>query len=133
MIIYNDKKDSKWNVIESIVSILVNGLVLVMASSIFKGFYIGSFWYAVIAAMIIMFLNLTVKPVISLLTLPITVFTLGLSYPIINVIILKIAGLLMGSNFIVEGWIVPFFIAIFISIMKVILDVVITKQIVGSK
>ena len=51
----------------------------------------------------------------------------------INVIILKLTSLLMGDKFIVEGWIVPFFIAIFISIMTVLLDALITKRIIGGK
>ena len=48
-------------------------------------------------------------------------------------LILKIAGLLIGKNFIVEGWIAPFFVSIFISLFTIILDALITKQIVGDK
>ena len=120
-------------VIEFALTIVVNAIVLLMAHSIFQSFYIESFWYALVAALIIMILNEFVKPIIKILTLPITVFTLGLFYPFVNVIILKLAGLLMGDKFIVEGWFVPFFIAIFISIMTIILNLIITKQIVGGR
>lgn len=133
MIIYSDQKETKWTFIELGVKLLTNALVLLMATSIFKGFYVGGFWYAVITALVIMLLNLTIKPFIKILTLPITIYTVGLFYPFVNVIILKIASLLIGSNFIVEGWIIPFFISIFISIMNLVLDVTITKQIVRSK
>ncbi len=133
MLIYTEYKDSKWLYIELGLKLLINALVLLMAASIFKGFFVGSFLYALIAALIIMILDLTIKPFIKILTLPITVITLGLFYPFVNVIILKITSLIIGSNFVVEGWIVPFFIAIFISIMNLILDVTITKQIVRSK
>lgn len=132
MLIYTNKKEPKWTILELSLNVLVNAIVLMMASNIFKGFYVGGFGYAVITALIIMILNYTVKPFIKLLTMPLTIFTLGLSYPLINVIILKFASLLMGNNFIVNGWLAPFFISIFISIMTLILDVIITKQIVGS-
>ena len=56
--------------------------------------------------------------------------SLGLLYPFINVIILKLASLVMGSHFVVEGWIIPFFISLFISFMTVVLDALITKRIV---
>ncbi len=133
MIIYSDKKSSNWTVIELIVTLLINTLILLMATSIFKGFYISNFWYGLLTALIIMILNKTVKPVIKLLALPLTVYTLGLFYPFINVVILKLASFIIGSNFIVDGWIVPFFVSIFISFMTIVLDALITKQIVGGK
>lgn len=133
MIIYSDQKITKWTFIEIGLKILTNAIVLLMAASIFKGFYVGSFWYAIITALVIMLLNLTIKPFIKVLTLPITIYTVGLFYPFVNVIILKIASLFIGNNFVVIGWIIPFFISIFISIMNLILDVTITKKIVRSK
>lgn len=133
MLIYTENKDSKWVIIELGLKLLINALVLLMAASIFKGFFIGGFLYAVLGALIIMILDMTIKPFIKILTLPITVYTLGLFYPFVNVIILKITNLIIGSNFVVEGWIVPFFISIFISFMNLILDITITKQIVRSK
>ena len=101
-----------------------------LASSIFKGFYIESFWYAIITSIVIILLSVTVKPFLKVLALPITVISLGLLYPFINVIILKLASLVMGSHFVVEGWIIPFFISLFISFMTVVLDALITKRIV---
>ena len=130
MIIYTGKRSATTNIIEWGLTLLMNALVLLLATSIFKDFYIESFWYAVLTAFIIIVLNKTIKPIISILTLPITVVTLGLFYPFVNVFILKVASLIMGDKFIVDGWLVPFFIAIFISIMTIILDAVITKQIV---
>ncbi len=92
MLIYTNKKEPKWTILELSLNVLVNAIVLMMASNIFKGFYVGGFGYAVITALIIMLLNYTVKPFIKLLTMPLTIFTLGLSYPLINVIILKFAS-----------------------------------------
>lgn len=65
-----------------------------------------------------------------MLALPITMISLGLFYPFINVAILKLASLIMGSHFAVEGWIIPFFISLFISFMTIMLDTLITKRII---
>ena len=114
MIIYSEQKNIKYALVEWILTLLINSAVLVLASKIFKGFYISSFGYAI-------------------LSFPITVMSLGLLYPINNVIILKLASLIMGSAFVVEGWFVPFFISIFISFANILLDSIITKTIVGNR
>ena len=97
-----------------------------------EGFYIASFGYAIITSLVISFLGRLVKPILELLLLPMTIITTGLSYPLINVIILKLASLVMGSAFVVKGWILPFFISIFLSIITIVLDQIITKKIVGE-
>ncbi len=129
MIIYNKKKSLSWIILETTLTLLINALALLMATSIFKGFYISNMWYGVITALVILILNKTVKPIIKILAIPLTIYTLGLFYPFINVIILKLASWIIGPNFIVEGWIIPFFVSIFISFITITLDALITKQI----
>lgn len=114
----------------SVVSLILSALVLMTAGVIFKGFYIESFWIAIITALVITTLNYLLKPALVYLTLPITIMSLGLFYPIINVIILKLASLIMGPAFQVEGFLVPIFIAIFISFMNLLLQNLIVKPII---
>lgn len=115
--------------LEVILNLMVYALILLMASSIFNGFYVENIWYALLASLVISILNATIKPVFIWLTLPITISSLGVLYPIVNILVLKVASLFLGTHFIVEGWFVPFFIAIFISIMKILLDNIIIKPI----
>jgi len=129
IVLDNEKKSMSVLILEWLLTIFINALVLLFATNIFRDFYIESFWYALVTALVIVILNKTIKPFINLLTLPITILSLGLFYPFVNVIILKLASWIMGDVFTVDGWIVPFFIAIFISIMTIILDVLITKRI----
>ena len=93
---------------------------------------IKSFGYAIITSLVISLLSSTVKPFLKLIFLPVTVITTGIFYPFINVIILKLASLIMGDAFVVEGWILPFFIALFISFTTLILDKLITKNVIGE-
>ena len=130
--IYSKDKSFKYVILEYTLTLIINSIVLILASKIFKGFYIQSFGYAIITSLVISLLSSTVKPFLKLIFLPVTVITTGIFYPFINVIILKLASLIMGDAFVVEGWILPFFISIFLSIITIVLDQIITKKIIGE-
>ena len=130
--IYSKDKSFKYVILEYTLTLIINSIVLILASKIFKGFYIQSFGYAIITSLVISLLSSTVKPFLKLMFLPVTVITTGIFYPFINVIILKLASLIMGDTFVVEGWILPFFIALFISFTTLILDKLITKNEIGE-
>ena len=119
-------------ILASILSLVIGALVLMTAGMIFKGFYVESFWIAIITASVITILNYLLKPILVYLTLPITIMSLGLFYPIVNVIILKIASLIIGPAFQVEGILAPIFIAVFISFMNLLLQNLIVKPIIRS-
>jgi len=111
-------------------------LVLIVMSILFKSLYISSDYYglfAFLAAVIIYILNQTIKPVIFYLTLPITALSLGLFYPLINVLILYITSFILGDHFQITGILIPFFIAILISFMNILMDGLIIRPIINKK
>lgn len=124
-------KDRLLVIAEIVIDLVIYAIVLMIASMIFKGLYIENFAYAFLAAAIISALNATIKPILVYLTLPITVLTFGIFYPIINVIVLKLCGLFLGSHFVVEGIIGPFFLVLFVSLLKMLLDNLVSKGIMG--
>jgi len=100
-------------------------IVLITMSVLFESLYIDNSYYglwALLAAIILFILNKTIKPIIVWLTLPITGLTLGLFYPFINVLILYLVGFILGEHFVVTGLLVPFFIAILISFMNILME-----------
>lgn len=119
-VIKNKKRESKNVIIELILNLVCNTLVLMLASSLFESFEITSIGYAFLGAIIISLLNMTIKPLLVYLSLPMIFVTFGLFYPFTNVFILKITSLILGDNFIVAGWIIPFFVALFISFMNML-------------
>ena len=121
-VIPNNKKS---DLVVFILELFVSAITLMLASSIFKGFYVENIYYALVTSLVISVLNVFIKPILIYFTLPVTIMSLGLLYPIVNVFILKLASLIMGKSFVVEGWILPFFIAIFISIVTSILQKII--------
>ena len=101
-------------------------LVLITVSNIFSNTIIidNSYFgiWGIIAVIIIFVLNRTVKPLIVFLTLPLTALTLGLFYPLINVLILKIVDILLCSHFNIKGTFSLFIVSIIISVMNIIMD-----------
>lgn len=101
-----------------VLEILTGALSLMIASYLFKSFYVENFWYACLASVIISVISVYLKPLLEFIALPINILTMGLTTPLINVVILKITHLILGSKFVVNGWIIP----IFISVVNVLLN-----------
>ena len=111
-------------------------IVLISVSCLFrKTFIIDSKYYglyALFASVIIYILNQTIKPILFYLTLPLTAITFGLFYPILNVFILYITSFILGSHFQIHGVILPFVIAILISILNFFMEGMIIKPIINK-
>lgn len=126
-VINETKESKKSDLVEFALGIIAYSIILLIASNIFKGFTLENYFYALIASLIISFLNSTIKPILIYFSLPITIMTMGLFYPVVNVIILKITSLILAPHFMVEGIIVPIFIAIFISFLRIVFDALFIK------
>ena len=113
-------------------------LILITVSILFKNtIFIDSncfgFW-GLIAAIIIYFLNKTIKPILVWLTLPLTGLTFGLFYPFVNVLVLNITDFILGEHFIIHGLFMSFIIAVLISLMNILLQEIVIKSIIkGGK
>ena len=118
-------------ILDSLISIFVYAIILLTLSLIFKNtIQIDNSMYglySVLASLIIFILNKTVRPILIWLTLPLTALTLGLFYPIVNVVVLKITDYILMSHFEIKGVIMPFFLAIIISISYIILEHFVNK------
>lgn len=130
VIIENNKKRIN-NFIEWLVYMFGYTLVLISVSVLFpNAFHIDNAYFGFfgfLAAIIIYILNKTIKPIIVLLTLPITGLTLGLFYPFINVFILKITDFILGDHFRMKGIFMAFIIALFISLMNALMENLVIK------
>lgn len=139
VIIVDDKnKKSNGNSIEYRLNLVLEWLiymfgyaiVLIITSNLFKSLYVENFLYGFLAAIIIFLLNKTVKPILVTLTLPLIGMSLGLFYFVINVVILLLVNLILGKHFYLTGFLSPFVVAIFISIMNVIMENLIIKPLI---
>ncbi|MRG84745.1 phage holin family protein [Salinibacillus xinjiangensis] len=103
-------------------SIILNAVALIAVAELFDGFEIDGFVTAVLASLILSILNVIVKPILVLFTLPITVFSLGLFLFVINAITLMITQSIIGDAFIIDGFGVAILAAIVISVLNLLLQ-----------
>lgn len=78
--------------------LIVNTLTFVSLSVIFPNMiYVKSIWMAVLAAFVLSILNMLVKPVLTILSLPLTLLTFGLFSFVVNAIMLKMTSFFVGE------------------------------------
>ena len=85
--------------------------------------YIDGPIYAIVLAIIISILNGFLKPLLSLLSIPLIISTFGLFILVINAIIVMIAAWLMGSHFDINGFGNAFIFSIIVSVLSFLLDI----------
>jgi putative membrane protein len=110
-----------------IVSILVNALILIVVAGYFDSFYLSGIGAALGASFILSVLNVLVKPFLILLTLPVTVVTLGLFLFVINAVTLMITEGLMGDAFNIDSFGAAIVAAIVISLLNLMIHKVIVE------
>jgi putative membrane protein len=84
--------------------IIVTSIVAFGLSYILKGIHIDDFWAAILLAFVLALLNAIVKPLLVILTFPITIITLGLFLLVINAIIILFADNLLEGFTVDSFW-----------------------------
>lgn len=80
-----------------ILKLLLNALAVIVLANVLNGVAIDGYITAIIVAVVLSLLNLIVKPILVILTLPVTIITLGLFLLVINAIIILLADKLIGG------------------------------------
>ncbi|MFV9484079.1 phage holin family protein [Christiangramia sp. OXR-203] len=100
--------------------LLLTAVAVVILAKILPGVSVDSYWTAIIVAVVLSLLNFIVKPILVLLTLPVTILTLGLFLLIINAIIIFMAdGFIDGFD--VNGWFMAIIFSLLLSLFQSVL------------
>jgi putative membrane protein len=75
-----------------LVHLLVSALLLWLVGQIVHGIHIADFGYALLAALVLGLVNFLIRPILIIVTLPITIVTLGLFLFVINALMLMLTG-----------------------------------------
>ncbi len=102
---------------------IVNTLALGAASYLIADFHIVSLFYLFLAGFIFTILNSIIKPLVIFLMLPFLLLTLGIMYPLVNVVVLNILDFIMGDALTIEG----IFNAIIVSVVVAIVNYAVTN------
>ena len=100
----------------------MNLLALMVAASIIKGNRIESLGMGILAAGILGVVNAVIRPLVLLLTLPITILTLGLFTLVINAVMLQIVASLV-PGFTIETFSAALVGALVVSLVSWLLNV----------
>lgn len=113
--------------LRGIISILINALVLIVIAGYIDTFHLESVNAAIIASLILSILNVFVKPILILLTLPVTFLTLGLFLFVINAITLMITQSVMGDSFNIDGFGTALLASVIMSLLNALIQRVIVE------
>jgi len=87
-----------------IVRLLINTLLVLLVSYLLPGVYVNSFLAALLVAVVLGLLNVFLKPILVIITIPITVLTLGLFLLVINAVIILLADQLIAGFRVDSFW-----------------------------
>ena len=105
-----------------IVNILITAVIVFVLSKLLSPHVnINDMATAIIFALVLAVLNFVVKPLITILTLPLTIVTLGLFLLVINVIIIMLADYFV-SGIRIESFLWAFIFGLLLSIVSTLLN-----------
>lgn len=104
-----------------LLKLLISGLAVFFTDWLLSGIDVANFTNALLIAIVLAFLNTFLKPVLVLLTIPFTLFTLGLFLLVINAGIILLASKLI-DGFFVDGFWWALLFSIILSITTSILE-----------
>lgn len=100
---------------------LLSAAALLAVTYLYSGVQVSSFTSALIAAAVIGLLNMIVRPVLVVLTLPVTIVTLGLFLFVINALMFWAASGLLGG-FVVKGFVAALIGSLIYSLLRLIIE-----------
>lgn len=105
---------------------VATALAILLVAYLMKGVVVDNSVTALLVALVLGLLNNFVKPVLVILTIPITLFTLGLFLVVINVfIIYAVSEIVPGFH--IDGWFTAFLFGILVSFFTSIIESIIGR------
>ncbi len=118
---HNSKIINLASIMNWIIRFLLNGLAVVLTAYLLPGVSVEDYGTALIVALILSIANVIIKPILVILTIPITILTLGLFLLVINAIIILLADYLVVA-FYVDGFWWALLFSLILSIFNSLFD-----------
>jgi|SRR5271168_710181 putative membrane protein len=100
---------------------VLSALAVWIVAHVVPGIFVSGPVAALIAALVIGFINATLGALLKILTFPLTLITLGLFWLVINALMLKLASALLSPGFQVRTFFAAFIGAIVLSLVNMVL------------
>src|SRR5690242_17800499 len=90
-------------VLRLVIAWAINAAALWLADALFSGVRIHGWWAYIIGAAVLGIANTVIKPILTLITLPLIILTLGLFLLVINIAMVALAEWI-APNFSIDGF-----------------------------
>lgn len=91
-----------------LIRLILNTLAFLFSAYILQefglGFHVENFWWALLAALLIGLLNALIKPILMMLSFPITILTFGLFAIFLNALLFYLAVSLVPGVYVDSFW-----------------------------
>lgn len=106
-----------------LIALVINAVALLITAYIVPGFQVTDFTTALLAAIVLGVVNTFIKPILSFITAPLNIVTLGLFSFVINAVVLFIVSSIV-KGLTIDGWLPAILGAIVLSVVSTILNTV---------
>ena len=110
-----------------LIRIVITSVLVLLISHFMTGVHVAGFVTALLVAVVLGLLNIFIKPIFVLLTLPFTIFTLGLFLLVINAVIILICANIVGG-FKVDSFFTALLFSVVLSLSQSILFAIVGKD-----
>lgn len=104
-----------------IIKLIISSIAVLIVSYFLPGVTVSNISDALIVAILLSLLNVTLKPLLVILTIPVTILTLGLFLLVINAIVVLVADYFI-AGFNVSGFFWAIIFSVLLSIVNAILN-----------
>ena len=107
---------------KTIIHFLISTLAILVTAYVLPGVHVSGFVSAFVLAVILGVINTIIRPILILLTLPLTIFTLGLFALVINALLVMLASSIV-PGFTIDGFLWAFVFGIVLAVVSFVLGV----------
>lgn len=98
---------------------IINALALLLVAYLVPGFGVATLYTALIAALVLGLVNALVRPLLFVLTLPVTILTLGLFTFVLNALMIWLVSTIV-KGFTVEGFVPALLAAVILWVVSLL-------------
>ncbi len=111
-----------------LIKIVTTAISVFLIANLMPGVEVKGLTTALLVSLLLVLMNVYVKPILIFLTFPITIVTLGLFLLVINATIILITSYLLKDGFKVDGFWIAMLFSIVLSMITSLIDLLIEKE-----
>jgi putative membrane protein len=100
-----------------LIRLFTTALLVLLIAELLPGVSVASFTTSLLVALVLSLLNVFIKPLLILFTLPVTILSLGLFLLVINALLIILCAKIVGG-FVVDGFWTAVFFSIILSLLQ---------------